>query len=431
MKSKRLTNKALRATIASVLCLMLAICMSITSFAQDGPVKNETQGTTHATIQEAINAATAGDVILVTAGEYQENIVVDKNLTIKGEADAIIKFDAATKVERTYSGSSQKVYPIVYATADLVLENITITGPTAVHHGIDGVFATAGLTMTNVTVTDIRCTDDDNEICGVQYGKGVVVDGSGDVTIENCKIVKFQKQAIDMKTTGKIVIADNTITGVGTQGIIGQNGIVLRAGVATITGNTVSELNYSAENEWDHCSYGISLSSDVVAEITENTIQGADNGINLKDDVEATITNNIITSDYIGLNANTTGEVTAPNNYWNGDVAEKVGGSAAADVVGLDNVKEEAVLCGEPVYVAAKDPSETEEGNIEYWYCETCDEYYKDADLTQVIEEADTVIPKVTVPDTGDNDGIFLLLALALVGGMGIVAVKKYGKNNV
>lgn len=53
------------------------------------------------------------------------------------------------------------------------------------------------MTVKNVVITDIRCTADGAEICGVQYGRPIMVDGEGDVTIENVEIKKFQKQAID------------------------------------------------------------------------------------------------------------------------------------------------------------------------------------------------------------------------------------------
>lgn len=45
------------------------------------------------------------------------------------------------------------------------------------------------------------------------------------------------------------------------------------------------------------------------------------------------------------------------------------------------------------VKVEAKDPTCTEAGNIEYWYCDACDKYYRDAAATNEIARADTVLP--------------------------------------
>lgn len=45
--------------------------------------------------------------------------------------------------------------------------------------------------------------------------------------------------------------------------------------------------------------------------------------------------------------------------------------------------------------VEAKAPTQTEEGNIEYWYCEKCDKYFSDKDATAEIRKEDTVIPQL------------------------------------
>ena len=49
--------------------------------------------------------------------------------------------------------------------------------------------------------------------------------------------------------------------------------------------------------------------------------------------------------------------------------------------------------------VNAKEPSETEAGNIEYWYCSVCEKYFKDEALTQEIQKEDTVIAAAGTKD--------------------------------
>lgn len=56
------------------------------------------------------------------------------------------------------------------------------------------------------------------------------------------------------------------------------------------------------------------------------------------------------------------------------------------------------ILCGacphaNTVKVPAKDATCTEDGNIEYWYCESCNTYFADATCTRVIAKEDTIIP--------------------------------------
>lgn len=44
-------------------------------------------------------------------------------------------------------------------------------------------------------------------------------------------------------------------------------------------------------------------------------------------------------------------------------------------------------------HIPYQGPSEETPGNIEYWFCEVCEKYFSDADCTQEIAQADTVIP--------------------------------------
>ena len=47
---------------------------------------------------------------------------------------------------------------------------------------------------------------------------------------------------------------------------------------------------------------------------------------------------------------------------------------------------------GEVVHVGAKDPTCTENGNIEHWYCETCEQVWQDAALTQLTNHKNVII---------------------------------------
>lgn len=306
-----------RKWIAALLSLVMAAALiPAAAFAAEPGVSNDTQNKTYTTIQAALDDAAEGDVITLSAGVYKENLTVSTAVTIQGPAngEAVIQFDAATKQAQEYFGG-RTAHPTIYATADLTLKNLTVAGPTNVHHGIDGILAKADLTMEGVTVKDIRCTADGGFVCGVQYGLGVMVDGEGDVTIRDCQIVDFQKQAIDLNTTGNIIIESNIITGVGEQAIIAQNGLVIRKGNATIADNEISGMVYSADNEWIHCSIGVYALGDAQLTVTGNTVEGIDNALAVADNAQAQVTGNTLLAPVINYREDGY-LLEAGKNYW-------------------------------------------------------------------------------------------------------------------
>ena len=122
-------------------------------------------------------------------------------------------------------------------------------------------------------------------------------------------------------------------------------------------------------------------------------------------------------------------------------------------------------------HIDALAATKTSEGNIEYWYCEGCGKYYKDAKATQEITKEQTVTAKLpsdnntsaggstgnsnkpssnvttspqtggstgnnnkpssnatTSPQTGDNSNLTLWIALLLASGGAVTATTVYGR---
>ena len=83
-------------------------------------------------------------------------------------------------------------------------------------------------------------------------------------------------------------------------------------------------------------------------------------------------------------------------------------------------------------HIDAKAATKTSEGNIEYWYCDGCKKYYKDAKATQEIKQVDTVTAKrpddSKSPQTGDNSNLALWIALLFVSDGAVTATTVYGR---
>lgn len=107
-----------------VLASLTILCLSFTVFligfkisvegSSELPVHNIDTGLNYATIQEAINAATPGNVIYVDNGTYYENVVVNKRVSLIGE----------NKFSTIVDGKSDKVKIGIKITAS----NVTLSG---------------------------------------------------------------------------------------------------------------------------------------------------------------------------------------------------------------------------------------------------------------------------------------------------------------
>ena len=86
-------------------------------------------------------------------------------------------------------------------------------------------------------------------------------------------------------------------------------------------------------------------------------------------------------------------------------------------------------------HIPAKAATEDAEGNIEYWHCEGCNQYYSDKDGTKEIKKADTVTAKLPkTPPTGDTSSLSLWIALVLASGgaaIGAAALSRKKKHNI
>ena len=80
-------------------------------------------------------------------------------------------------------------------------------------------------------------------------------------------------------------------------------------------------------------------------------------------------------------------------------------------------------------HISAKAATEDSEGNIEYWYCSGCNQYYSDKYGTKEIKKADTVMAKLPKsPPTGDNSSLMLWIAPLFISGGAVIGTAVVSK---
>jgi parallel beta-helix repeat protein len=87
-----------RKTIFSVFFVLVLLCSVGLIAAAPAPVAAATRAVpgTYATIQAAINAATNGDIITVAAGTYNENVIVNKSVSLRGASSATVTVNSTS-----------------------------------------------------------------------------------------------------------------------------------------------------------------------------------------------------------------------------------------------------------------------------------------------------------------------------------------------
>ena len=121
--------------------------------------------------------------------------------------------------------------------------------------------------------------------------------------------------------------------------------------------------------------------------------------------------------------------------YWTCPDCEQVWQDEA--LTQLTNIKNVVLpeLGGEVVHVEAKAPTATENGNIEYWYCEDCEQVWQDEARTQLTNFKNVILPATgevadnddatTAPETGDSAPIVVYVVTLMVAAAALVAALK------
>jgi Ca2+-binding RTX toxin-like protein len=250
-----------------------------------------------ATIQAAVNASADGDIILVAAGTYIEQVVVNDrdNLTIRAADGAQVTIQApADLVETARSSSDREIHAVftVINSQNVVLDNIDIDGHGAGNTVDEGggagqanfygtFYRNSSGSLLNVDVTGVRdpypggtAPGGEPTVSGVQRGVGVVVDNDvlQSFTMTGGSISDFQKNAT-VFNRAILNVSGVVITGGGAQGVMAQNGIQVSNSTGTISGNTITGIGYAGPA--DAYSGGILAFGNTNLDIQNNVITGS------------------------------------------------------------------------------------------------------------------------------------------------------------
>ena len=307
----------------------------------------------YASIQAAIDNASSGDLINISAGVYNERLVIGKQLTIMGPEDL-------SAIIQPTNAPSPGVYDVEINASGTVIENILFD-----FNGVGDTRCGTGIVVSDLNepaVTNVKIINNtiytgdasaEAFICGqgVQTGKnsdvsgllisgntffgddngmgeGIYVNpyaGAGDVTIENNGFYGFLFSGVSIETSNVNVI-DNIFDSNTSQGIYGVRYIDLNSTESLDFPNNYHSVLIS-ENNIQNFQYGIrvgtnsDVGSNLRATIELNVLTDNDVGIwaryGARLDIAGSVDHNIIAGNLnYGINNSGVEIVDARENYW-------------------------------------------------------------------------------------------------------------------
>ena len=276
-----------------------------------------------ALIQNGVDAAASGATLNVAAGTYQQQLSIDKSLTLAGDGASNTTIEAPATLGTSFStwvtfDGTENVAAVIGVTnnADVTIKNLTVDGLGDGNNYAQfvGIGANnASLTVTGVHVTNIENTPFDGSQSGIGIGVFNEDNTSRSVTLTGNTIDNFQKDGISLQGGSLSVdVENNTVTGAGATSTIGQNGIEL-LGFAdntyitpavsvtgsvggTVSGNVVSDIGYTPTTDYATPIYILGANN---VTVSGNTVTGTGGsvsafGISILGSSNITVENNVL-----------------------------------------------------------------------------------------------------------------------------------------
>jgi len=324
------------------------------------PVTTTNPEGSFASIQAGVTASNDNGTVNVKVGTYDEQVVINKSLTLQGAGDTtLIKPSQATAdafqlFERKETGTGNDTAPIVVATtsgATVNIQNLKIDG-SLVGSVPGGASMFAGILYrdTNGLIDHVTVEN----IGAIYGGCGMYLvghDTAVNVEVSYCNVSSYNKNGITANYPNITAnIHHNTVTGMGPTDVSAQNGIQIGSGATgTVNNNQVSGCQWNGydplaeayEDDWTAAGILV-IAPNSALEISGNEVQSCDVGMDIESGTPTTITNNdvydnsygfvlwnanpainynnIYPNDLCGVYRTTGGDLTgtldATNNWW-------------------------------------------------------------------------------------------------------------------
>ncbi len=214
-------------------------------------IESETGGTVGISINVAVSAASPGSVIRVLPGIYEEQILIEKDLTLLGAGDTAVVQSPNTLNSQWTSSSNTPNKPIVTVkNANATLKDLKVDGRgrgNSNYRFIGVAFYNAGGVVENLTITGVRETP----FSGNQHGIALFAYNQPEnqirvLEVRHCNLNDFQKNGTVFSGNLTVNFHDNEVEGEGATPTIAQNGIQYSLGASgEIKNNIVREIAYT------------------------------------------------------------------------------------------------------------------------------------------------------------------------------------------
>jgi len=307
--------------------------------ARAGAADDSCQSAAYASVQSAVDAAHAGQLVyLCGSAPYRESVLIDKSLRLAGDPGATIQApvgDASPATSFFSDRGLQAPYSVltILGNVHVRVRGLTIEGPfdnsgcTPNDFGILDIGAT--VQIIGDRVLDIQASDQAND-GGCQYGVAVqigsrywpsasgsptVVNFTGRAQIIDSHIAGYQKNGVTVDGVGSSAqIRASTVDGGGQTNVIARNGVQISRGASgQVVGNMISGNEYTGPGSFAAATgvlvyggCGDPLSTEVL--VAHNTLIDNDAGIDVADfnpacsQAPATATNNHVVHNVIVKN---------------------------------------------------------------------------------------------------------------------------------